>query len=651
MLEEKILSILLLKKIPCIFLGIGRILVTGLLLTTAMSTHSAAAEDGLVADNPSSKLSSAKTSPADSASVEISIEQDINWGQVALEDSNPTVEFSSSQKPQASSTGSDIIAKRNADLRAKDVLSQKTETALNQNQPRRIAQTDSSSVVGDTFVKQTTESVARQVNLRKKFPALRNITAQQTLKIPQKVPQLAQQTTLSDIQGNWAQSFIELLNQRGIIQGFPDGTFRPDEPVTRAQFAAMIQKAFQKAPVRNAVQFVDLPANYWGKDAIETAYKIGFLQGYPGNVFQPDQNIPRVQALVSLATGLNLSANTPTSTVLNTYFQDAAQIPDYALKQVSAAAESNLVVNYPNVQILNPNQVATRAEVAAFIYQAMVKDGTAPELTASETATQYIVGYKPSPDTAQTTPDIEELRQSYRLPSLPSEQLRVITTGIVSIPGSSVTSPTAFGAAFGDVFAGASYQSSTRLSSNDDGGLVFGFGLGKRETVGLEVAVSSFSTFRQGFFDNGGVSFKLHHLFPNNMAIAFGIENAVTFGSPDGGSSVYGVVSKVFQLQNDSTKPFSALTVSVGLGGGRFRSEQDVIKGEDSVNVFGSVGLRVIEPISLIADWTGQDLTIGTSIAPFRNFPLVITPAVADITGNAGNGARFVLGVGFGYSF
>ncbi len=91
--------------------------------------------------------------------------------------------------------------------------------------------------------------------------------------------------------------------------------------------------------------------------------------------------------------------------------------------------------------------------------------------------------------------------------------------------------------------------------------------------------------------------------------------------------------------------------MSVGLGGGRFRSEHDVQKGIDSVNVFGSVGLRLAEPLSLIADWTGQDLTIGTSIAPFRNIPIVITPAVADVTGNAGDGARFILGVGFGYSF
>ena len=465
-----------------------------------------------------------------------------------------------------------------------------------------------------------------------------------------KTPQIAQQTMLSDIQGNWAESFIELLTNRGIIQGFPDGTFRPDEPVTRAQFAAMLQKAFQKAPVRNAVQFVDTPANYWGNDAIQAAYKMGFLEGYPGNVFKPDQNIPRVQALVSLADGLNLSANKTTPTVLNTYFQDASQIPDYAREQITAALQNRLIVNHPNVQVLNPNQVATRAEVAAFIYQALVKAGKTAELTTSETATQYVVDSNPPQNTAGKIAQIEDLRQRFLLPSISSSKLRAVT-GVVSVPGSSVASPTAFGAEFGDVFLGATYQARARFTDRDDGGAVFGFGLGERQIVGLEVAVSSFSTVREGFFTNGGISFKLHHLFPHNLAIAAGVENAATFGSPDGGSSVYGVASKVFQLRNDVSKPFSTVTVSLGLGGGRFRSEHDVQKGIDSVNVFGSVGLRLVEPLSLIADWTGQDLTIGTSIVPFRNIPIVVTPAVADVTGNAGDGARFILGVGFGYSF
>lgn len=515
--------------------------------------------------------------------------------------------------------------------------------------PQPDPTTESQYLLG-TEARQLSGSLTGELTNSTRIRQEGNTGSEETLKLPVKTPQLAQLMVLSDVQGNWAQSFIELLIGRGIIRGFPDGTFRPDEPVTRAQFATMLQKAFQKDPVRNPVQFVDLPANYWGKSAIQAAYKMGFLEGYPGHVFNPDQNIPRVQALVSLVNGLNLSVNTTTPTVLNTYFQDASQIPEYAREQVTAALQNRLVINHPNVQILNPNQVATRAEVAAFIYQALVKAGTVPELTTSETATQYIVEYKPPQNTPGKTAQLEDLRQRFRLPSISSKKLRAVT-GIVSVPGSSVASPTAFGADFGDIFVGGSYQSRARFTNVDDGGAVFGFGLGERRIVGLEVAVSSFSTVRQGFFSNGGVSLKLHHLFPNNLAIAAGVENAATFGSPDGGSSVYGVATKVFQLRNDVTKPFSTVTVSLGLGGGRFRSEHDVQKGIDSVNVFGSVGLRVAEPISLIADWTGQDLTIGTSIVPFRNIPIVITPAVADVTGNAGDGARFILGFGFGYFF
>jgi len=66
--------------------------------------------------------------------------------------------------------------------------------------------------------------------------------------------------------------------------------------------------------------------------------------------------------------------------------------------------------------------------------------------------------------------------------------------------------------------------------------------------------------------------------------------------------------------------------------------------------VFGSLGVRVARPVSAIVEWTGQDLGAGISVAPFDNFPLVITPAVRDITG-AGDGARFILGASVAINF
>lgn len=200
------------------------------------------------------------------------------------------------------------------------------------------------------------------------------------------------QTTFFDVSSNyWAAPFIRELSQRGVIAGFPDGSFRPEEPVTRAQFAAMVNKAFQKAPQRQAIRFVDVPTNYWGYSAIQQAYTIGFLSGYPGNRFEPNQAIPRQQVLVSLANGLQYNPSANVESTLQ-YFNDANNIAGYARSPIAAATEQRIVVNYPNVRFLNPTATATRAQVAAFIYQALVSSNQAsainsPYIVALQTTT------------------------------------------------------------------------------------------------------------------------------------------------------------------------------------------------------------------------------------------------------------------------
>lgn len=237
-------------------------------------------------------------------------------------------------------------------------------------------------------------------------------------------PAFAQTTTFSDVSSSyWASQFISELSQRDIIAGFPDGTFRPNAPVTRAQFAAMLRKAnqqFNKQAIRNSINFVDVRSNYWAAPAIQEAYTTGFLAGYPGNVFNPEQNIPREQVLVSLANGLNYTASTATEATL-AYYNDASRISNFARPPIAAATEERLVVNYPNVKSLNPLQVATRADVAAFIYQALVAEGAAQTI-----ASPYIVS--PTP-----------VAQDFRIPSgttLPVryEQDRILVTQNETVP-------------------------------------------------------------------------------------------------------------------------------------------------------------------------------------------------------------------------
>lgn len=196
------------------------------------------------------------------------------------------------------------------------------------------------------------------------------------------------QAVFSDVQGSWAQSCITELTQRGIISGYPDGSFRPNNPVTRAEYASMVGKAFPNAArVRSATNFVDVSSRYWAYNAISYASQTGFLSGYPGNVFNPGQNIPRAQVLVSLASGLNYAPAQPVASTLGLY-ADASAIPGYAQTGIAAATERQLVVNYPDVRYLNPNQLASRAEVSAFLCQALSETGQ----IASVIPGQYVVG-------------------------------------------------------------------------------------------------------------------------------------------------------------------------------------------------------------------------------------------------------------------
>lgn len=181
------------------------------------------------------------------------------------------------------------------------------------------------------------------------------------------------QTNFTDIQSHWAKPCIEKLAQKGIISGFPGNQFRPNEPVTRAQFAAMIAKAFPEqmnAPSRPAIQFRDVPANFWARDVIQKAYRSQFFSGFENQTFKPDLEIPRAQALTALASGLKLK---PTNDVelSNKAFIDTRTIPNFAKSAIAATTEKQITVNYPIMRRLNPNRTAQRGEIAAFLCQAL----------------------------------------------------------------------------------------------------------------------------------------------------------------------------------------------------------------------------------------------------------------------------------------
>ncbi|AFZ17859.1 S-layer homology domain-containing protein [Allocoleopsis franciscana] len=198
------------------------------------------------------------------------------------------------------------------------------------------------------------------------------------------------QVSFSDIsESYWARGFIMELAQRGILTGFPDGKFYPDKPVTRAEFAALLASVFKQTKVRDAMSFRDVSANYWAYDGIREAYEMGFLGAASGSQFKPYQSLTRLQILTALAKGLNYTSSSRSIEQILSVYRDAGAIPAEARSLVAAATERGIVVNYPNSNTCSPNKVATRAEVAAFLYQAMVNKGEATKISSP-----YIVGEK-----------------------------------------------------------------------------------------------------------------------------------------------------------------------------------------------------------------------------------------------------------------
>lgn len=116
------------------------------------------------------------------------------------------------------------------------------------------------------------------------------------------LPAVAYGASHSDIPGHWAEYPVTLLSIKGIVGGFPDGTFRPQEPVTRAQFVAMLAAAadLPLPPATAPSVFTDVPPDHWAVQAVTAAWEAGIVQGMNDNRFMPDAPLTRDQLAVWL---------------------------------------------------------------------------------------------------------------------------------------------------------------------------------------------------------------------------------------------------------------------------------------------------------------------------------------------------------------
>ncbi|HHY91370.1 MAG TPA: hypothetical protein GX503_06860, partial [Clostridiales bacterium] len=168
-----------------------------------------------------------------------------------------------------------------------------------------------------------------------------------------------------DASGHWAHDCIKTLLEHGVISGYPDGTIRPDEPITRAETTVLIRNALQLISGQGALHYRDaLPS--WARDAIQATSARKIFVGYPDGTFRANQNITREEMTVVLIKAFNIKLDGDISLP----FRDRAQIGKWAEEYVEAAVQHEIVVGYPD-NTFRPKQAITRAEAFTIICKLM----------------------------------------------------------------------------------------------------------------------------------------------------------------------------------------------------------------------------------------------------------------------------------------
>lgn len=174
--------------------------------------------------------------------------------------------------------------------------------------------------------------------------------------------QIDSKTTFNDIDGHWAKNAIIDFATKGYINGYGDGTFKPDNSITRAEFVKILNKAFGYTNVGKE-NFSDVNPSDWYYNDICIGVNAGYINGYEDNTFKPDKQITREEASKIIATALNLKGDG------NLNFKDSSEISNWAKPYVDALSDNNIINGYED-NTFRPHNNMTRAENVTILSRA-----------------------------------------------------------------------------------------------------------------------------------------------------------------------------------------------------------------------------------------------------------------------------------------
>ena len=185
----------------------------------------------------------------------------------------------------------------------------------------------------------------------------------------------AQAADFVDTRQNWGRAEISQLQAVDILQGYPDGRFYPEQPISRAEFAKMLVVALgeKKAALelgKASPLFSDIPAQFWANGYVMAGVERGWLKGQ-GSVFNPDAFLTRQEAALLLS---RIQPDAVPSAQKQPVFTDAAQIADWASAGVAKAVQQGLVSGFPD-GTFQPALKLSRVEAVHLLQAVMKQEG------------------------------------------------------------------------------------------------------------------------------------------------------------------------------------------------------------------------------------------------------------------------------------
>lgn len=224
-----------------------------------------------------------------------------------------------------------------------------------------------------------------------------------------------------DLDGHWAADQSYLMYDLGVFGGYPDGTFKPNNNITRAEFIAIVVRAFDlpSTPANTVLPYEDVKSGNWFYDPVARAYAAGILKGY-GSKLEPNKAITRGE--IARIVVLNIGEN---GAPLNKVAQKFSDVPSgHPLAEyVSKASILGIVTGYPDGSF-GVGKTATRAEAAVMVNRAMMAEAGEKVLPSEETLKAAIEGYADRSSNvmfifhASERDKVDDYLKDYALPSV-----------------------------------------------------------------------------------------------------------------------------------------------------------------------------------------------------------------------------------------